>query len=116
MAMQRGRVRTLSDCEAQAEGVDPPPRTLHDAIEHVGFILARHVMKTADLERHNAAFVGGAITGGANDLFQLFTRPVARLNPYTTPNPPLVNGTSKRAFPVPAASLVRGSEGRFKAR
>jgi phytoene dehydrogenase-like protein len=49
-------------------------------------ILARHVMKPADLERHNAAFVGGAITGGVNDLFQLFTRPVARMNPYTTPN------------------------------
>jgi phytoene dehydrogenase-like protein len=31
--------------------------------------------------------VGGAITGGAAHFAQLFTRPVARLNPYTTPNP-----------------------------
>lgn len=50
-------------------------------------ILARHVTTTADLERYNPNYVGGAITGGVADLLQLFTRPVARLNPYTTPNP-----------------------------
>lgn len=50
-------------------------------------ILARHVMNTADLERYNANYVGGAITGGVTDLGQLFTRPVARVNPYSTPNP-----------------------------
>jgi phytoene dehydrogenase-like protein len=50
-------------------------------------ILARHVMMAADLERYNANYVGGAITGGVADILQLFTRPVARLNPYTTPNP-----------------------------
>jgi phytoene dehydrogenase-like protein len=49
-------------------------------------ILARHVMTAADLERYNPAYVGGAITGGAADLGQLFTRPVARWNPYTTPH------------------------------
>jgi phytoene dehydrogenase-like protein len=27
------------------------------------------------------------VTGGVADMFQLFTRPVARLDPYTTPNP-----------------------------
>ncbi|HET9625870.1 MAG TPA: NAD(P)/FAD-dependent oxidoreductase [Kofleriaceae bacterium] len=52
-------------------------------------ILARHVTAPADLERENANYVGGAITGGVADLFQLFTRPVARLDPYTTPNPRL---------------------------
>ena len=50
-------------------------------------ILARHVTTTADLERYNANYVGGAITGGVADLHQFFARPVARLNPYTTPNP-----------------------------
>jgi phytoene dehydrogenase-like protein len=49
-------------------------------------ILARHVTTPADLERDNPNYVGGAITGGAADLFQLFTRPVARLDPYSTPN------------------------------
>jgi phytoene dehydrogenase-like protein len=50
-------------------------------------ILARHVMNTADLERYNPSLSGGAITGGVADLGQLFARPVARWNPYTTPNP-----------------------------
>ena len=50
-------------------------------------VLGRHVMNTADLERYNANNVGGAITGGVNDLGQLFTRPVIRANPYSTPNP-----------------------------
>jgi phytoene dehydrogenase-like protein len=50
-------------------------------------ILARHTMNTAAFDRYNPALVGGAITGGVNDLAQLFTRPVARWNPYTTPNP-----------------------------
>ncbi len=50
-------------------------------------ILARHTMNTGDFYRYNPNYVGGAITGGAADVFQLFTRPVARLDPYTTPNP-----------------------------
>ncbi len=50
-------------------------------------ILARHVTSAADLERENPNYVGGAITGGVADLSQFFTRPVARIDPYTTPNP-----------------------------
>jgi phytoene dehydrogenase-like protein len=53
-------------------------------------ILARHTTTTADFERDNPNYVGGAITGGAAHFAQLFTRPVARLNPYTTPNPRLL--------------------------
>ena len=49
-------------------------------------ILAVHRTGPQDLERYNPAFVGGAVTGGSADWRQLFTRPVARLNPYTTPN------------------------------
>ena len=44
-------------------------------------------MNTRDFHRYNPNDVGGAITGGVADVFQLFTRPVARLDPYTTPNP-----------------------------
>ena len=50
-------------------------------------ILARHAMNTQDFHHYNPNYVGGAITGGVADIFQLFTRPVARLDPYTTPNP-----------------------------
>jgi phytoene dehydrogenase-like protein len=50
-------------------------------------IIARHITRTADLHRYNANYVGGAIAGGVSDALQLFTRPVARLDPYSTPNP-----------------------------
>jgi phytoene dehydrogenase-like protein len=52
-------------------------------------ILARHSMNTADFERHNPNYKGGAITGGVSDAFQLFNSPVTRLDPYSTPNPKL---------------------------
>ncbi len=52
-------------------------------------ILARHTMDTRAFSAYNPNYVGGAITGGVADLFQLFTRPVARLDPYSTPNPRL---------------------------
>jgi phytoene dehydrogenase-like protein len=50
-------------------------------------ILARHRMTPADIEGDNPSYVGGAITGGVADLSQFFTRPVARLDPYSTPDP-----------------------------
>jgi phytoene dehydrogenase-like protein len=50
-------------------------------------IIARHRTTSLDFEQYNPNYVGGAIAGGAADIHQLFTRPVARLNPYTTPNP-----------------------------
>lgn len=52
-------------------------------------VLARHVTTPRDLEAHNSSYVGGAVTGGTANLTQLFTRPVARIDPYTTPNPRL---------------------------
>ena len=50
-------------------------------------IIARSTLGPTELEAHNANLVGGDINGGAADLRQLFTRPVARRNPYTTPLP-----------------------------
>jgi phytoene dehydrogenase-like protein len=52
-------------------------------------VAERRAWFPSDIARHNEACVGGVITGGAADITQLFTRPVARLNPYTTPNPRL---------------------------
>lgn len=66
--------------EAQIERFAPGFRDL---------ILARHTMDTRAFSTYNLNNVGGAITGGVADLFQLFTRPVARLDPYSTPNPRL---------------------------
>ncbi len=48
-------------------------------------ILAKAAHGPADLERQNANLVGGDINGGVADLRQLFTRPVLKLNPYSTP-------------------------------
>ncbi|PIB35304.1 FAD-dependent oxidoreductase [Reichenbachiella sp. 5M10] len=52
-------------------------------------ILAKATMTTQDFYQYNPNYLGGAITGGAADIFQLFTRPVARIDPYSTPNPDL---------------------------
>lgn len=48
-------------------------------------ILARHTMNTQDFQRYNPNYVGGDINGGVQNWRQLFTRPVPRWNPYTTP-------------------------------
>ncbi|HLW67025.1 MAG TPA: NAD(P)/FAD-dependent oxidoreductase [Gemmataceae bacterium] len=48
--------------------------------------LAKHITTPADFERGNANYIGGDISGGVLDLWQTFTRPVIRVNPYTTPN------------------------------
>ena len=48
-------------------------------------------MGPADGRAHNANYVGGDINGGVQDLRQLFTRPVARLDPYSTPEPGLLH-------------------------
>ena len=52
-------------------------------------ILAKHSTSTQHFYEHNPNYLGGVITGGSADITQLFTRPVARLNPYSTPNPSL---------------------------
>lgn len=52
-------------------------------------IIGRHTIRAADYEDYNPNYSGGDINGGAQDWRQLFTRPVARIDPYTTPNPRL---------------------------
>jgi phytoene dehydrogenase-like protein len=64
--------------EAQVERFAPGFREL---------VLARHTADTAAMEAYDPNYVGGDINGGIQDLGQLFTRPVARLVPYSTPNP-----------------------------
>jgi phytoene dehydrogenase-like protein len=49
-------------------------------------VLERHIYTPANMEAYNPNYVGGDINGGVQDLGQLFTRPVARLDPYTTPD------------------------------
>jgi phytoene dehydrogenase-like protein len=75
-------------------------------------ILARHTMNTAQLEAHNANLIGGDIAGGANTLKQVIFRPVARLNPYSTPNPRIFIGSSS----TPPGGGVHGMCGYWAAR
>jgi phytoene dehydrogenase-like protein len=81
-------------CHVPAGSTVDQTETIERQIERFapGFrerILARHVTTTSDFERENPNYRGGAVTGGAADISQFVTRPVARLDPYTTPNPRL---------------------------
>jgi phytoene dehydrogenase-like protein len=75
-------------------------------------ILAKSTMGPADLERINANLVGGDINGGLQDFHQLFTRPVARLTPYSTPAKGLYICSSS----TPPGGGVHGMCGYFAAR
>ena len=52
-------------------------------------IVARHVLRPADLEAYNPNYVGGDINGGLQHWAQFFTRPAVRLDPYSTSDPRL---------------------------
>jgi phytoene dehydrogenase-like protein len=75
-------------------------------------ILAKNAMGPADLERINANLVGGDINGGVMDFGQLFTRPVPRPNPYSTPAKGLYICSSS----TPPGGGVHGMCGYFAAR
>lgn len=72
------RVDRTEAIESQVERFAPGFRDM---------IAGRHAMDTAAMEAHNANLAGGDINGGIFSLGQLFTRPAARISPYTTPNP-----------------------------
>ena len=69
-------------------------------------------MGPAEMERHNPNYVGGDINGGVQDLRQLFTRPVARLDPYATPAAGIYICSSS----TPPGGGVHGMCGYFAAR
>jgi phytoene dehydrogenase-like protein len=75
-------------------------------------ILAKSTMGPADLQRINANHIGGDINGGLQDFRQLFTRPVARLTPYSTP----ARGLYLCSSSTPPGGGVHGMCGFFAAR
>ena len=89
--------------EAQIERFAPGFRDL---------ILARRVAGPAALENYNPNYVGGDISGGANVLGQLFTRPLAVLVPYRTPLP----GVWLCSSSTPPGGGVHGMCGYYAAR
>ncbi|UJH92846.1 NAD(P)/FAD-dependent oxidoreductase [Antarcticibacterium sp. 1MA-6-2] len=50
-------------------------------------ILARSTMNSVELQQWNPNIVGGDINGGRQDITQLFTRPIVKISPYSTPDP-----------------------------
>lgn len=76
----RSTVDMTEPIESQIERFAPG---FHD------IVLARHTLNSQQIEAHNPNDIGGDITGGVQDLRQLFTRPAPRLDPYSTPNPRL---------------------------
>ena len=89
--------------EAQVERFAPGFRDL---------ILARRVTTPADLEHHNANYIGGDIVGGANDLWQTIARPTLSLNPYAVP----VRGWYLCSASTPPGGGVHGMSGLNAAR
>jgi phytoene dehydrogenase-like protein len=75
-------------------------------------ILAKSVSGPAELERQNANLVGGDVTGGYLGFRQLFTRPMIRLHPYSTP----ARGLYICSSSTPPGGGVHGMCGYFAAR
>jgi phytoene dehydrogenase-like protein len=96
-------VDMTSRIEAQVERFAPGFRDL---------IIDRHVASPAVLEQHNPNLVGGDISAGLMSLRQLFLRPAARLNPYTTP----LQGVYLCSASTPPGGAVHGMCGYYAAR
>jgi phytoene dehydrogenase-like protein len=75
-------------------------------------ILARSEMSPAQLTAYNANYIGGDINGGMSDLRQLFTRPLAQLDPYATGAPDIFLCSSS----TPPGGGVHGMCGYYAAR
>jgi phytoene dehydrogenase-like protein len=75
-------------------------------------ILARSVKSAVEMEQYNPNYIGGDINGGVQDLRQLFTRPVFRLVPYSTP----LKGLYICSSSTPPGGGVHGMCGYFAAR
>jgi phytoene dehydrogenase-like protein len=73
-------------------------------------IIAKKISPPAELERHNANLVGGNISGGSNDIRQLFLRPTSRL--YSTP----ARGLYLCSSSTPPGGGVHGMCGYYAAR
>lgn len=48
-------------------------------------IIDKHTMNTTQFQTYNGNYIGGDINGGAQDIFQMFTRPAIKLRNYPVP-------------------------------
>ncbi len=75
-------------------------------------IIAKHSINTKQYYDYNKNYLGGAVTGGAVDITQLFTRPVGRIDPYSTPNPKIFICSAS----TPPGGGVHGMNGFYAAK
>ena len=75
-------------------------------------VVGRVTKNAVEMERYNNNYVGGDINGGFAELSQLFFRPVARLDPYSTPAPDIFLCSSS----TPPGGGVHGMCGHWAAR
>jgi phytoene dehydrogenase-like protein len=75
-------------------------------------ILAKSRRNTAEIEAHNPNYIGGDINGGVQDLTQHFTRPAARIVPYSTP----LEGVYLCSSSTPPGGGVHGMCGYYAAK
>lgn len=75
-------------------------------------VLARATHNTVQMQAYNSNYIGGDINGGVQDLRQLFTRPVPRLRPYSTPDPSIFLCSSS----TPPGGGVHGMCGYYAAK
>jgi phytoene dehydrogenase-like protein len=75
-------------------------------------IIHRNARNTVQMELFNPNLIGGDINGGRQDITQMFTRPVARISPYATPDPRIYICSSS----TPPGGGVHGMCGYFAAR
>ncbi|MFN2220369.1 MAG: phytoene desaturase family protein, partial [Anaerolineae bacterium] len=69
-------------------------------------------MDPTQMEAYNPNYVGGDINVGVQDLRQFFTRPVVRIDPYSTPVPDIFLCSSS----TPPGGGVHGMCGYYAAR
>ena len=104
-------------CHVPSGSTQDMTQQIEDQVERFapGFrdvIAARATMSAPEMEGYNANYVGGDINGGIQDLRQLYTRPVAKPNPYTTSDPRLFLCSSS----TPPGGGVHGMSGWYAAK
>jgi phytoene dehydrogenase-like protein len=74
-------------------------------------VLGKFVRTASEMAEYNPNYVGGDINTGVQDLFQMFTRPAVRLNPYTTP----IHNVFLCSSATPPGGGVHGMSGYYAA-
>ncbi len=97
---------TLDQGEAVTRQIERFAPGFRDVVRH------RSVITAAEQSRHNANYVGGAISGGATSPWQMVMRPAPRWDPYRTPLP----ATYLCSASTPPGPAVHGMAGLHAAR